>query len=340
MPRFSYYIAAHHKQNQLRRLVNTLRHGSPDALIVLHLDNRKSLIDTAEYAAMPNVHIIPDPTRVEWGLYSQLEMNFNTLSWMAAHLSFDWVVYLSGQDYPLMPLETIETSYRTGGYDGYLSGVPLDSGIPCDPTGCRQTDPALASAVCSDCHHRYHYGYYDITAIDLIATKVPLLRRFYRKFEHYASRQAGRLHLQNWPDPARPRRILGVRNDKIFGEKFRCYKGSAWFSLNRRAVDRLLKFLDENPSIVRHFKRTLIADEMVIQTILCNQPDLSIHEDNMRFISWESCHAPHPTTLTSEHFEMLASSGKHFARKFDIDIDAGIFDLLDQRVTGSIGTIS
>lgn len=332
MHRFAYYISAHHKPDQLRRLIGTLRRGSPGACIVLHLDASKGLIDPAEFSGLPGVHLVPEPTQVKWGLYSQLEMNFNTLSWMLDNLSFDWVANLSAQDYPLQPLEAIERFYRNGTHDGYISGVPLDSGMPCDPMGCPQADPATAGATCADCIHRYHYRYYDISAVDQLARHLPLWRRFHERLIGHMSRPGGRLHSRTWPAPGHPRTILGIRNDHIFHSGFRCHKGFAWFTINRHAVVRLLDFLKRNPRTVRHFRRTLIADEMVIQTILCNDEEVSICGDNQRFIHWENEQAPHPTTLTCAHHDLLAGSGKHFARKFDIDTDSRILDLLDKRV--------
>ena len=43
---------------------------------------------------------------------------------------------------------------------------------------------------------------------------------------------------------------------------------------------------------------------------------------------------PNPKILTTSDFEKLVRSGKLFARKFDMDADANIFTMLEQRAMG------
>ncbi len=54
----------------------------------------------------------------------------------------------------------------------------------------------------------------------------------------------------------------------------------------------------------------------------------SIVNDNLKFIDW-SRPKPRPATFTHKDFLLLVSSGKLFARKFDMDIDSQILDMLD-----------
>jgi hypothetical protein len=63
-----------------------------------------------------------------------------------------------------------------------------------------------------------------------------------------------------------------------------------------------------------------------------NNPELKIRNDNMRYIRWSGPKVPHPDTLGARDYDHIISSKKHFARKFDINVDAEILDLLDQHI--------
>lgn len=54
--------------------------------------------------------------------------------------------------------------------------------------------------------------------------------------------------------------------------------------------------------------------------------------DDLRFINWKDVDAGSPAVLVKNDFESLASSSKLFARKFDMNIDAEILDMIDREV--------
>jgi len=52
--------------------------------------------------------------------------------------------------------------------------------------------------------------------------------------------------------------------------------------------------------------------------------------DNLTYVDWESNEAKgHPKIFSKQDFETLKNSDKLFARKFDMQRDAEIFDLLE-----------
>jgi hypothetical protein len=56
----------------------------------------------------------------------------------------------------------------------------------------------------------------------------------------------------------------------------------------------------------------------------------TIVNDNLRYIDWEKANPTPPATLMVEDFENLRQSAALYARKFDLDRDAEIFDLIDR----------
>ena len=116
-----------------------------------------------------------------------------------------------------------------------------------------------------------------------------------------------------------------------FSETMKCYGGSQWLTGNRKAADRLLAQNAENHALFLHYSKRFIPDESFSQTILCNQPDLKISKDSLRYIDW-SQGGHHPKTLGMEDIPGILASGAHFARKFDLTKGAEVFDAIDAAV--------
>ena len=108
------------------------------------------------------------------------------------------------------------------------------------------------------------------------------------------------------------------------------YGGSQWFCLPRRHVDYVLDFVSRNPKILGFYKRSLIAEEMVFQTIIMNSPlkNEVVNKDEW-YIDWSRARDGHPPILTKTDLPLLLASGKLFARKFDVTVDSEVLDLID-----------
>jgi hypothetical protein len=116
-----------------------------------------------------------------------------------------------------------------------------------------------------------------------------------------------------------------------FSDTLKCYGGSAWFTGNRKAAEKLLADNAQNRALFAHYSRRFAPDESIWQTMLCNQPDLKIENDNFRYVDW-SLSGHHPKTLGIEDIPRILESGAHFARKFDFANGAEVFDAIDAAV--------
>jgi Core-2/I-Branching enzyme len=104
--------------------------------------------------------------------------------------------------------------------------------------------------------------------------------------------------------------------------------GGAYWCLARPIVEYVHDFVERNPDYVRFFKHVLIPDELFFQTIVINSPlRETVTNENLRYIDWSR--EPAPAVLRAEDFPKLVTSGKLFARKFDMTVDVKILDLLD-----------
>ncbi|HYI80897.1 MAG TPA: beta-1,6-N-acetylglucosaminyltransferase [Thermoleophilaceae bacterium] len=303
-PRIAYLITSYTLPEQVLRLAETLRRGSPRALIALHHDDRRCAVDVPALDVL-GVRRVEPPSPVEWGEPSQLEMVLRCLEWLLERSDFDWVVLLSGQDYPIRPLVDIERALAGSGFDAFIEATRVEP-------------PALSRLVPVDeFASRYFYRWRKLppgapgrTLLAIAARARPLLS--------VRSMPSG-----DW---------VGARAFRTpFRPGFECHRGSDWFTLRRRAVDAVVALLRAKPEILDHYRQTLIPTESLVQTVLASDPALRISGDYRRFTVWRPGDA-RPRVLGCDDLPDMLASGADFARKFDQTVDRAVLDEIDRRV--------
>jgi hypothetical protein len=300
-PRVAYLILSHTLPRQVLRLASLLRGASPDAAILSHHDDRSSSLDRGQLGAL-DVQRIEPPGAIGWGEYSLLAGELRCLRWALEHAEFDWLVLISGQDYPIRPVADIERSLALADVDAFV-----------EANECPR--PALG-ALTGEFAGRYYFHWRPLPAYVPIA---PL---------RAAARQGRFVRVR-----VNPRgRWLGVRALRApFGAALRCYFGAEWFNVSRSAVEAVLRFADSRPEVLAHYRRTWNPSESFIQTVLANDPRLRISGDIRRYTVWDGPQATSPSILTLDHLEGLLRSGCDFARKFDETVDSAVLDEIDSR---------
>lgn len=139
-------------------------------------------------------------------------------------------------------------------------------------------------------------------------------------------------HLINWKIPGKY--VLEKLTNTILPERkfplnYTIVGRSNWFTITSDAAQYLLDFLKEHPEIVRFFKYSWGADELIFSTILYNSHFKNLIEDNLVYVDWSEEKA-HPKILKAEDFNSLIASDKLFARKFDMDTDSAILEMLEK----------
>jgi hypothetical protein len=243
-------------------------------------------------------HALHEGLDFEWGGWSQLQVLLGCLAHVKRQLDPDWLLVLSGQDYPLRQMAEIESDLAEGDHDALLGNAwQLDTGRVPEP-------PAREFFL------RYAYRHFAVPAS--------------------APRLPGGIRPLAYTRELPPR--IGIRRRSLpFGDGFGCYVSADWLTLNRKAVEAVLRAARERPGLMHYYRRAAIPSESLFATVLLNDESLRVARDNRRFASFPAPNAPHPNTLTTSDLDRMLASGCDFARKFDIEADAEVLDLLDEQ---------
>ncbi len=84
--------------------------------------------------------------------------------------------------------------------------------------------------------------------------------------------------------------------------------------------------------MLKFFKHVKIPEEIFFQTVLLNSSLKSrLRNDSLRYIVWST--SRHPAILRKQDFERFMETDKMFARKFDMTVDEGVLDMIDQMIS-------
>jgi hypothetical protein len=131
----------------------------------------------------------------------------------------------------------------------------------------------------------------------------------------------GKYRLEKWANKLLPPRKFPMDHELV---------GRAnWFTLTYPATRYLLDFIDAHPELVRYYKYCWGADEFIFSTILYNTPAFRpAITENLLYVEFFE-NQGRPKVLTTADFPALMASGKLFARKFDLEVDSRVFDLIE-----------
>jgi hypothetical protein len=104
----------------------------------------------------------------------------------------------------------------------------------------------------------------------------------------------------------------------VIFNNLKIYLGSTYWSLNKTALEYVLRYVSSNKEFANRFKYTFCPEEFFFQTILLNSPLVgTIVDDNLRYIDWKSGRGGCPAYLDETDFTNIVSSGCFFARKLN-----------------------
>ncbi len=291
-----YIILAHKLPEQLVRLVRRL--SADETSFLVHVDRKT---DYAIYRRMTdplnsyqNVHFL-ERHLCNWGDFGHVEATLDGLRViLEMNLGCDYVILLTGQDYPIKPNNHIRDYLNASNENSFIEYFALPSDRWKSESGGLD---------------RLTYWHFNWRGRRFALRKkgefrYPLLARLW-------------LHLADKP----PIRRSLPKSTSVFG-------GSAYWCLTRDCIEYVDGFVRKNPRFVNFFRHVLLPEEIFFQTVILNSDFRNrIVNDSLRYIAWSR--SPHPAILSDQDFESLISAPKLFARKFDMTINSNILDMID-----------
>lgn len=308
--RVCYFIQAHSHPEQVHRLVKTIKRGSPNAIVIIGYDFTHSSIAMGPIQNLSDVYLLAGDFPIRRGEFSMLQPYLNAINWLVEHeIEFDWLAYLSGQDYPIKPLEEIESYLAQTQYDGFLQYYNVLS---------EQSHWSIEEG-----KDRYFYQYF----LTLPIPKIQFKRKLFFKVVHLIQRTQTILTKFKLKFIT-PINLLLTCADTLkigtlayqlpFNETFVCYGGNHRHFLSQKCVFYLQKYIAQNPNLVKFYKKTEIPDESFVQTILVNSGQFNFYNHHQIYDNYQTGDLyGHPQNLSLEDYPQLIQSSCFFARKFD-----------------------
>jgi hypothetical protein len=293
----AYVISAYQLPEMLVRLVERL--DAPGTHTFIHVDartpDRMFRAMTGPLAGRPNVEFLPRHA-CRWGDFGHVRATLDGLrALIGSGRPFDYVVLLTGQDYPLRSNARITETL--GRADGKI--FMRASRLPTD----LWTDGGT---------YRYENRFFHIAGRPFSFPGAP--------FSHAPLNRAW------W----RIARRLGLY--RRFPDGLEPYGGSSYWMLPADAARYVVDRAVSDPALLKFFRYVRVPDEIFFQTLIMNSPlRTRCVDDDLRFIDWREG-GDSPRILTCDDLSMLLSSNALFARKFDPGVDAEVLDRIDRTV--------
>ena len=253
--RIAFVVQTYRALDQVGRLVDTLNRGCPDCLIVItHSGPADGLAKLAREHRISR--ILPAiPGRGRFGL---VDSYLCALRWLRRQdVPYDWIVLLSGQDYPIRPLAEFSDAMQRSAMDGFFYHFK--------PLAERAARGGPFDWPREECVDRYFFRYASLK--DELSLAERALLRLPRKA--LALSRNYRLHTTYGLS-------FGRRVEALpFSQDFELHGGSYWHTIRRECGESLLDFVDENPTIVDYFRHVILPDETFIPTVLSEHEEIS-----------------------------------------------------------------
>lgn len=298
--KIAYIILAHTAPNHLLRLVNKLNHK--DDSFYIHIDSKKEISDFKDLFKQNYSNVIFVNKRVNgrWGDIGIVQATINTMKVIIeSNTSFDQVVLLSGQDYPIKSTKTIRQFFSENKERSFISFEKL----PVSKLNYGGKDR-------TEC--------YSFNLRNRRETHIPFSWK--PKFSFKGKVLNGILRM-----------VVLFKTQRKFPFEWNAYYGSQWWSFSIDATQFVVDFIEENKSYLDYHHHSLLPDEFFFQSILLNSyPNQElIVNDNKRFIDF-TANSSHPKTLNCDDINLLLESDDLFARKFEAESE--VLNMLDAKL--------
>jgi hypothetical protein len=303
---------SHKNPKQIYRLIRTIKQFNPNSYILLSHDFASCSLDTLMFKHFSGIDFqFATGERGDFSLVEKYLSGINRL--LSNNIDFDWLIALSAQDYPIQPLSEIENLLSKTKYDGFLEFFKVFS-------------PESHWSMREGCQ-RYLYQYKK-NPISLPKWIISILK--ITKIMNYLQN----CFSINFDYGFR----FGTKKKPIFDDCFHCYGGLFFTILSKECIEYLDDFSKTNTHIVEYYKNVILPEESFIQTVLVNSNRFNLYNQCKHYIDFYNSTHGHPAILTVKDYDAMTQKKYYFARKFDINVDSKILDMLDQKILKNLPT--
>lgn len=302
-----YLIQSHINPKQIYRLIDIIKKSGSEAKVIVSHNFSGCELDVTN---LHNYGVQVLRGKGGRGDFVVLQSYLDAIKWLIDNqINYDWLIYLSGQDYPIKPISNIENFLAKTNYDGFIEYFNIFS-------------PESHWSI-KEAKSRYLFRYNKIHSL----TKLP----------NWVKELLTPIKIINYLQPFIRINLaydmLGVRAlSSLLIKDFVFYGGSLFTTLSRKCVEYLHQFCQSHPEVVEYYKKVCVPDESFLQTILVNSGLFNLCNDNKRYYDFSQTRNGRPAILTTNDYNAIMQSDAHFARKFDICKDSRILDLLDKEI--------
>ncbi len=283
MPPIGFVLQTHTDERAIHRLIHRLNHLYHRPPIAWHHDHDKlDLRSHVDPFVATTTNVLPVSPHVVTarGNFSIVDATLAGLRTLLTQISPpDFITLISGACWPIMSGDRVVENLRSSSCDGFMTFEKIEYGHSPRPWH-------------DECIRRY--------------VKKSLGWPIKPWLSLRARRIIRREKLATWPPDELPH--------LPFSREFSCYAGSQWWTISRRAAERVLAFCQSDHPLLAHYRTVRFPDESFFQCVLVNDTSLSIHNDYKRYIRWVDG-AASPCTLDDSDLDPILSSSAHFARK-------------------------
>ena len=298
--RIAYIILAHNSPEQLVRLIFKL--NTDDVSFFIHIDKKtdKTIYSQIfnQLNKLPNVFFVKRYNSY-WGSFNLVKATLEAINLIGkTGLEFDYVIFLSGQDYLIKTNAYIKRFLQEKQGKEFIEYFPLPD-----------NQWKEGGLIRIEYWHIYWNDQY-FCIPEKQEFKSPIVSLLYSFL------------------------ILPLVKKRKLPEGFAIYGGSQFWCLTGECIKWINIFVKQNPKFVKRFNYTYCTDEIFFQTLILNSPFKDkVVNDNLKYIDWGGdINAYHPIILEKKDFEKIRQSEKLFARKFDQSKDSDILDMIDKMI--------
>jgi len=282
-------IMVHKDADSVSRLISYFE-GKCD--IIVHIDKGGSITKEEErtLTQLPGVVGVFRKISVHWGSFSLLRCQLFLLRQSLLLSDCKYVHLISGQDYPLKPLDVFLRFFNVAECD-YIEGAHLPS-------------PGW------DGNTLRRIQYYFFTDLWRMKNEEKIAKLW--KFADIQEKWGIRRRI-----PDQVKHLYG--GSAWFSLRRDCVKAVLEYTRKSPSLLRRYRFTFVPDELYIH---------TVVRHV--DYPKKRISCNNLRFVNWAKAGDNHPASLVKEDFYKVSSSGAFFARKFDSPLSDGLRDLADK----------